>query len=485
MTIRYCSWIAGDDSTGDGSPGNPYKSIDKATTGAVGGDECRCAKNAAPTALSGTLAWVDGSATVSTSVDLTGVLAAGNFVRAIGDVIPWEISSLNASAITLVAVFTGATQTVASEKINPIDTGAAAADTTPVQVCSVSGAAYGNELKISGGWDLSTELQTGETWFLQSGANRYGYGLYINNKNYVDVSKLGFLRYRYGVFGNSGNGHNYADIYSIGSGNYALNITAKIYSVNSVTNIVACGGGGGMVLVPAGGTFTGIKNYSCTYRIVTQGENGYFYNLIVNRCAAGGVYNTGAKNRFISPQFLNGSGYWAENGPGCQGSVYYNPSHTGYGDIYRVYQVYSEESVVGVQGQNGNAAVSVGITSNGYAARNTAEARSGSCLQFVPSRAALPMKLCVGVAKVTSTASNITLGVYLKKGATFNGAITAAIYHLGNRITGWTTWTPTTDYALNAIIANSGDLVQDEMLELWIRVTGTVGSVYLDDFYAS
>lgn len=41
MSIKYCDYINGNDSTGDGSAGNPYKTITQASTGLAGGDEVR------------------------------------------------------------------------------------------------------------------------------------------------------------------------------------------------------------------------------------------------------------------------------------------------------------------------------------------------------------------------------------------------------------------------------------------------------------
>ena len=50
MTIKYCSWATGNDDTGNGSAGSPYKTITKASTSLTGGDEVRVAKSPEPTA---------------------------------------------------------------------------------------------------------------------------------------------------------------------------------------------------------------------------------------------------------------------------------------------------------------------------------------------------------------------------------------------------------------------------------------------------
>ena len=206
-TINYCDYTNGNDTTGDGSSGNPYKTIDKASTGLSGDDEVRCAKSPAPTALSGTLTFTNGSTSVATSEDLTGSLAAKDFVslNSTGEHTGetwWEISSINSTTITLTSKYSGTGGTGTGYKLGVTDTGAAAGPTTVVQQVSASGSS-GHLIKISGGWNLSgTPTQDGYTWFFQSGANKYGYALQLSSKSYInlDFGRVGFLRYRYGIY---------------------------------------------------------------------------------------------------------------------------------------------------------------------------------------------------------------------------------------------------------------------------------------------
>jgi len=81
-TIKYCDYTSGDDSTGDGSYSSPYKTITKASTGLTGGDEVRCAKSPDDTALTGTIAFTQGSTSiVGTSTLFTSELAIGDFIK--------------------------------------------------------------------------------------------------------------------------------------------------------------------------------------------------------------------------------------------------------------------------------------------------------------------------------------------------------------------------------------------------------------------
>ena len=56
---------------------------------------------------------------------------------------------------------------------------------------------------------------------------------------------------------------------------------------------------------------------------------------------------------------------------------------------------------------------------------------------------------------------------------------------MGEKITGWTEWTPTTSYEQKSIVASSGSITEDGVLELKIKVRGTAGNVYVDDISAS
>ena len=83
MTIKYCSWLTGDDTNGTGTAANPYKTITKASTGLTGGDEVRVAKSPEPTNLTGTTAWtLNGTTVTGTGTLFTTELAKGDFISA-------------------------------------------------------------------------------------------------------------------------------------------------------------------------------------------------------------------------------------------------------------------------------------------------------------------------------------------------------------------------------------------------------------------
>ena len=212
MTVYYCDWATGDDSTGNGSYSAPWKTITKATTGRTGGDEIRVGKSPDPTALTGTVGFTLGSTAVTGSgTAFTSELVIGDFIKA-PDGQYYEVITLTSNTeAVLYKKYPSATQSgYSSYKLGVTDTGAAAANTTQIQVVSSSGSSSAN-LIISGGWDLSTQTQTGQTYFRQmhgTFANRYGYGLYFSGKSYTEVSRLHFLRYNYGIYYYNSNNNN-------------------------------------------------------------------------------------------------------------------------------------------------------------------------------------------------------------------------------------------------------------------------------------
>jgi len=209
MTIKYCSWATGSDTTGNGSKTLPYKTIDKASTGLTGGDEVRVEKSPDPTALTGTVGFILNSTTVTGSGTLfTTELVIGDFILAPDGQYYEVITLVSNTSATLLKKYPSATISgYSSKKLGVTDTGAAASSTTNIQIVSSSGTSSAF-LYISGGWNLSTEMQTGQTYFRQMHGtfnNRYGYGLYLSFKGYTNISRLHFLRYNYGIYYNASN----------------------------------------------------------------------------------------------------------------------------------------------------------------------------------------------------------------------------------------------------------------------------------------
>jgi len=300
----------GDDSTGDGSASKPYKTIQKASTGLTGDDEVRCAKSPAPTALSGTLTFTDGSTSVATSVDLTGVLAAKDFVslNSTGEHSGetwWEISSITSTTITLTTKYSGTGGTGTGYKLGVTDTDAAAASSTVVQQISASGSS-GHLLKVSGGWNLSgTPTQDGYTWFFQSGANRYGYGLQLSSKSYIDLDfgRVGFLRYSRAIYLSSSSNNTITSA-TCNSNSYGIYLSGS--SNNTITSATCNSNSTGIYLSGSNNTITSATcNSNSTGIYLYSGSNNNTITSATCNSNSTGIYLSSSSNNTITSPTCN------------------------------------------------------------------------------------------------------------------------------------------------------------------------------------
>lgn len=212
MTVYWVDYIKGDDGNAGTDPALPKKTITSATTSRTGGDEIRVAKSPDAVALTGTVGFENNSTAVTGSgTAFTTQLVIGDFILAPDGQYYEVVTITNDTAAVLYKKYPGSTQSgFSSSNLGVISTGEAAATTTAVQTVSSSGTSDASRLKVSGGWDLSSQTQTGQTYFRQmhgTFANRYGYGLYFSNKSYTEISRLHFLRYYYGINYEGGGNH--------------------------------------------------------------------------------------------------------------------------------------------------------------------------------------------------------------------------------------------------------------------------------------
>ena len=295
MTIVYCSWATGNDTTGTGTAANPYKTITKASTSRSVGDEVRVAKSPDPTALTGTTAWtLNGTTVTGTGTLFTTELAIGDFISA-PDGQWYEVITIGSdTSATLYQKYPSATASGhASQKLGVTDTGAASSSTTQVQVVSSSGTSSAF-LYISGGWDLSTETQTGQTYFRQKHGtfnNRYGYGLYMTGKSYTSISRLHFLRYNYGIYYSSSNNNTCTSPTCNSNSSYGI---YYYYSSNNTCTSPTCNS-----------NFRGIyyyysSNNTCTSPTCNSNSYGIYYFFGSNNFIYGTLSTTGNSSGAIS-----------------------------------------------------------------------------------------------------------------------------------------------------------------------------------------
>jgi len=319
MTIVYCDFTSGNDDTGNGSYGNPYKTITKASTSRTGGDEVRVAKSPAPTALTGTIAFTkNNTAVTGTETKFSTELVIGDFIEG-GDGNWWEVITIASdTSATLYKNYSGDTQSgVSSRKLGITDTGAAAASTTEVQKVSSSGKSSAT-LKISGGWDLATQTQDGQTYFRQMHGTfnyRYGYGLYMSGKSHTEIERLHFLRYNCGIYYYSNSNNNTCTSPTCNSSYYG------IYFNNSNNNTLTsptCNSNGYHGIHYANSSNNTLTSPTCN-------SNGY-----------SGIYFTGSNNNTLTSPTCNSNTqygiYYSSGGNTCYGTL--TTSGNGLGAIY-------------------------------------------------------------------------------------------------------------------------------------------------------
>jgi len=342
MAIVYCSWATGDDTNGTGTAANPYKTITKASESRTAGDEVRVAKSPDPTALAGTTAWTLNDTTVTgTDTLFTSELAIGDFISA-PDGNWYEVVTINSNTrATLYKKYPSASASGhSSQKLGVTDTGAAASSSAQVQAVSSSGNSSGF-LYISGGWDLSTQTQTGQTWFRQKHTtfnNRYAYGLYLSSKSYVSLDKLNFLRYNYGIYYYSSSSNNTITSATCNSNGYS-GIYYNGSSNNTITSATCNSNSTGIYYYSSSNnnTITSATCNSNTYGIYYTGSsNNTIYALSTTGNTTAGIYSDNANNICHSATI-------AESTKVATGSAYYANTRqyinnlSGYSYVYSNY----------------------------------------------------------------------------------------------------------------------------------------------------
>ena len=482
-TICYCDYLSGNDSTGNGSAGNPYKTINKASTGLSGGDEVRCAKSAAPSGLGGTLTFTNNSTSVATSVDMTGSLAAKDFVglNTAGETW-WEISSITSTTITLTSKYSGTGGTGTGYKLGVTDTGAAAGSSTVVQQVSASGSS-GNLLKISGGWNLAgTPTQDGQTWFWQSGTTKSGYGLQLSSKSYIelDFGRVGFLRYNRAIY-LSGSNNNTITSATCNSSTNGIYLSGS--NNNTITSATCNSSSSGIYIYGSNNnTITSATCNSNSYGIYIYSSNNNTITSATCNSSTNGIYLGSSNNNTITSATCNSSyGIYIIGGSSCACWNYAHDEST-WSNAGRVDGwVGNKQKIVSIaESESGGAARNRVYFYGGYTQDNTAEADGGSgkCIQFNPKSATYWIEQDFNVPVTSGVAR--TVSIKMKDDASFDGTVELELWYLGVCIVGPTEKTMTTSYAAQEMTASSGQITADGVLTLKVKVYGTAGAVYAD-----
>jgi len=205
MAIWYVDLASGNDTTGNGSSGNPYKTEYKCVTSGANGDEIRVAKTSAHTTVSGVanFTFTDGSKTVATSADARGSFSVGDYIAkttATGNgnfETFYRITATAVDSLTIAHFYYGTTEAVANV-LKAVYVTSAQGYTNTIQTWLSNKGTW----LISGGWNLATETRDGETWakhsFARSTTGSYYYTagastLTVRYMNIIESNRAFFI----------------------------------------------------------------------------------------------------------------------------------------------------------------------------------------------------------------------------------------------------------------------------------------------------
>jgi hypothetical protein len=523
-TAYYFDLASGNDTTGDGTYGTPWKTIDKCTNSRSAGDECRGALTAITT-LAGTLTFTNGSTSVATSADLTAVVAAGDVVgKNVATEGWWKVASVSSAAITLSYQYwgkTGSGSAVTGYKITPVNA------SEEYDVAS-SGTA-GSRIKISGGWDLGTQTRTGLTAFnvYSSTSN----GIDTNSKNSLEISHFIFAGASYGGIYLLGTTDTYLhDCFFTDTGGPYSHIRLNNVYDSIIENCILTGGVG-TGIGQASGVISNLTILSTIFYSIGTGSgdnaialyegNGFrarnvecynTYSSALNAITALGSFSFleyydcifSTVRSAVSLVILSSTSYTT---PGPYN--FYNCTFTGTGGTNAV-----SVTVNGVSAYFKNCTFTAGsgvglsVTSSFetsfhtivncesgadcvlYSAIGTivhdssADARSGKAIKYLSNEATYKYQIYkVGTVKIPSAATDLTLNAYIKDDAGFDGRVFFTVKKDGFYISR-TEKTPTTSYVKESVVVPAASLTANQYLDLYVEVSGTAGSVWVDDFSA-
>ncbi len=531
-TINYVDLVSGNDGTGTGAWNAPYLSIDKGTTGLTGGDECRVAKTTAPVALSGTVTFTAGSATINTTSDLRAEVAVGDLVGLnIAGAMWWEVTATAAASITIrrpYHVTGGAGLTL--YKVVPAAVAA--------QSVHVAGSSTSSRLKISFGWTLAaSSTRDAETYMKGSGrGSGGGTVLTLNAKNFIWVLGGVFSMANRGI-DMTGSYYNLID----GAGCYGC-YDAGIYASNSIDNTIQnclLNDGytkGAIYLATANRTVIASCKVHSSERDGLWADNDTSNFLTITdsefcRCGWVGMHlGRGQQGWHVTNCLCSNNSYQGIQGAaGCENLDFTNVTcntnardgveftssgrlrfanltttgNTNYGfDCIQCADVVIEVWTTSTNGSGdylvtggstsarpqlfvehyGSAGTNFAASPVGLSERDGSNGRSGACEKVTPSSTAYYHERdCVLKAQVASGVAT-TLKVYLKSGGSWDGVCEMAAIFLGKNLSGWVAKTITTSWAEYSVSLTAGNVSEDGVAVLAVRFKkGTAGYVWLDD----
>ena len=164
--------------------------------------------------------------------------------------------------------YSGTTETVTTYKRETIKTALATSSTTVVQGVQDSGI-LGSNIQFQGGWNTSTTVQDGETFF--DGLSGFGSGIYLSDKSYITFNYLNVCRYFNGVYYYNSNNNT---IITLSNANN--NASSGVYYYNSSNTIT---------------TLSNANNNASYGVYYSSGNNNTIKFLSTSGNGSAGIYN--------------------------------------------------------------------------------------------------------------------------------------------------------------------------------------------------
>jgi hypothetical protein len=520
QTRRYVDYTKADNTLSGLSWANAKKDI--ASAGALAGDLVTVAKSADPTAMTGTLAFVDNSASISTTADQSLVAVAKSMIGAATDGSKgwWEVSAVTSTTITLVTAYAGTTETVTGYKLGVNDAGSPAAGTTVVAGSGTAGTAQ-DHVTVVGGYNTGTDTRDGYTHYWVSGATKNGVVTITNSFN--DWSYIGSWRTANGwtcttanttcdhvqagatsavaFNGVGGNNSTLTNFVATGAGTNGASMVSGTSNIVCTNGTVLHPGGAGFIVGGANNlsfVLTNVTINRSTTGGLTPSGVGRFVNWTIKNSGTNGVVNGGTQGFFQFANCTFGSGNASGDLAGTMtGQQFY------YSCLFTSSTVIATTStgpdVVMDRYQQTQGSYRRYVAGLGIVLTNTANSRSGTAMELQFSNAApvagtqdgyleqvFPIPGQAGVAR--------TVNVWVAKSSAWNGdsgasppsafGSTAGQLRVGLRWNGdWVSGAPDTTKPTTSYVQRQYSYTpsEDGTLELVVQAGGNAGSIYLDD----
>jgi hypothetical protein len=256
----------------------------------------------------------------------------------------------------------GTTETVTTYKRETIKTNLVSSASLAVQEIQDNGTS-GNNIQFQGGWNTSSGLQDGETFF--DGLNGYGYGLYQSYKSWITLNYLNFSRYNHGIYYFSSSNNS---IITLSSANNNTSYGVYYYSNcnnNSITTLSNANNNGyyGVYYNDSHNnsitTLSNINNNGYGINYTNSNNNSITTLSNANNNTNNGVYYSSSHNNSITTlSNANNNGYGVYYS-GCYNSLISILSNANNNTNYGVYYYNSYNSNIRTLSTSGNGTAGV------------------------------------------------------------------------------------------------------------------------------